>query len=122
MKDTNKLLPKDFQYFQSETDEPIHLWFELSYAQYLTIPRSVLQSMPLGWQKRFVKCLEELDELIDWRPKEGRYWVQLKDGKGRYVNDEFQDYERGRRVILLNSEQKAQECDATEADSSNADG
>lgn len=44
------------------TNEPIHEWFELSYAQYLTIPRSVLQSMPQEWQDRFVKCLEELKE------------------------------------------------------------
>jgi len=77
----------------------IHNWFELSYAQYLTIPRSVLQSMPTEWQERFVKCLEELDEKIDWRPKEGRYWVKLKDANGRYVKDDLMDYERGRRKI-----------------------
>lgn len=80
-------------------DEPIHLWFGLSYAQYLTIPRSVLQSMPPEWQARFVACLEELENTIDWRPKEGRYWVQLKDGKGQYVHDPLMDYDRGRRYI-----------------------
>ncbi len=80
-------------------EDPIHLWFELSYAQYLTVPRSVLQSMPHEWQERFVKCLEELDEKIDWRPEEGRYWVQLKDSKGRYVHDTLMDYQRGRRKI-----------------------
>lgn len=80
-------------------DEPIHEWFELSYAQYLTVPRSVLQSMSKEWQDRFVKCLEELDEKIDWRPREGRYWVKLKDDKGRYVSDPLMDYERGRRRI-----------------------
>lgn len=77
----------------------IHTWFGLSYAQYLTIPRSVLQSMPDEWQDRFVTCLEELDQAIDWRPRSGRYWVQLKDGKGRYVEDEFMDYQRGRRRV-----------------------
>lgn len=77
----------------------IHNWFELSYAQYLTIPRSVLQSMPDEWQQRFVKCLEELDETIDWRPKSGRYWVKLKDDDGKYVHDDLMDYERGRRKI-----------------------
>lgn len=80
-------------------DEPIHEWFELSYAQYLTIPRSVLQSMPKEWQDRFVKCLEELDEKIDWRPQEGCYWVKLKDDKGRYMRDPLMDYERGRRRV-----------------------
>ena len=81
------------------TDGPIHHWFELTYAQYLTIPRSVLQSMPDEWQDRFVRCLEELDATIDWRPPEGRYWVQLKDRKGRYIHDPLMDYERGRRRV-----------------------
>jgi len=79
----------------------IHNWFELSYTQYLTIPRTALQSMPDGWQRRFVKCLEELDESIDWRPESGRYWVQLKDHRGRYVNDPLMDYQRGRRRLEL---------------------
>lgn len=79
--------------------EPIHQWFELSYAQYLTIPRSVLQSMPAAWQARFVACLEELDATIDWRPPRGRYWVQLKNNEGRYQVDPLMDYERGRRRI-----------------------
>lgn len=58
----------------------IHLWFELSHANYLTIPRSVLESMPLAWQYNFTKLLDELDATIDWRPKEGRrYFVTLED-------------------------------------------
>lgn len=80
-------------------DEPIHEWFELSYAQYLTVPRSVLQSMPKEWQDRFVKCLVELDKKIDWRPREGRYWVKLKDDKGINIHDSLMDYERGRRRV-----------------------
>jgi hypothetical protein len=80
-------------------DGAIHLWFELSYAQYLTIPRTALQSMPHEWQERFVKCLEELDEAIDWRPKRGQYFVMLKDGRMRYMNDPLMDYERGRRRL-----------------------
>ena len=79
--------------------DAIHHWFDLSYTQYLTIPRSALQSMPNEWQSEFVALLEELDEAIDWRPKEGRYWVQLKDKRGRYVADPLMDYERGRRRL-----------------------
>jgi hypothetical protein len=78
---------------------PVHHWFELSYAQYLTIPRSVLQSMPIEWQQRFVDCLNQLDDAIDWRPIEGRYWVELRDGKGRIAHDSLRDYERGRRKV-----------------------
>jgi hypothetical protein len=84
----------------------IHAWFELTYAQYLTIPRSVLQSMPAEWQERFVRCLEELDEAIDWRPEEGRYWVRLKDARGRFVEDPLMDYARGRRVIPMRGERE----------------
>lgn len=79
----------------------IHEWFSLSYAQYLTVPRSALQSMPDEWQEKFVKLLEELDEKIDWRPKEGNYWVKLKDRKGRYSHDPLMDYERGRRRLKI---------------------
>lgn len=77
----------------------IHDWFELTYAQYLTIPRSVLQSMPAEWQDKFVRLLDQLDNTIDWRPNKGRYWVMLKDGKGRYLHDPLMDYERGRRFV-----------------------
>jgi hypothetical protein len=95
------------------SDEPIHEWFELSYAQYLTIPRSALQSMHESWQARFVQCLNELDELIDWRPNRGRYRVVLseiveefdeEEGRdisqwGDEIEDPLQDYERGRRRL-----------------------
>lgn len=73
-------------------EDPLDEWFELSYAQYLTIPRSVLQSMPAEWKERFAKCLTQLDEMIDWRPSEGRYWVELRDGKGRIARDPFKEY------------------------------
>lgn len=68
---------------------------------FMTIPRSVLQSMPGEWQSKFVGLLRELDRTIDWRPEEGQYWVQLKDDRGRYVDDPLMDYERGRRRVPL---------------------
>ena len=85
-------------------DAPIHTWFGLSYAQYLSIPRSALQTMPSEWQERFTQCLEELDESIDWRPAEGRYWVQLKNDKGQFIHDPLQDYQKGRRRLPLRGE------------------
>lgn len=41
--------------------ESIGAWFGLSYANYLVVPRTVLQSMPDEWQERFVACLQEID-------------------------------------------------------------
>lgn len=92
------------KWFQESDDSPIHMWFELTYAQYLTIPRSVLQSMSSSWQGEFVRLLEELDETIDWLPKEGRYWVTLKGDKGKEFYDEYGNYDRGRRQVPLRSE------------------
>ena len=80
----------------------VHDWFELSYAQYLTVPRSALQSMPEPWQERLVALLDELDDSVDWRPEAGSYWVTLRDGAGRFVSierDPLMDYDRGRRVV-----------------------
>lgn len=95
----NHLLALSKRLEQPSPTDDVHNWFELSYAQYLTVPRSVLQSMPSEWQRKFVALLEEMDETIDWRPKEGRYWVRLKDSKGRYVADPLMDYEHGRRLV-----------------------
>lgn len=78
----------------------ISTFFELSYAQYLTIPRSIMQAMPVGWQYRMVSCLDELDETFQWRPKEGRYWVCLKDGRGRYAEDPLIEYRRPNRGYI----------------------
>lgn len=44
----------------STGSEPIHTWMGLSYSNYLVLQRTLLQSMPAGWQQRFVACLEEL--------------------------------------------------------------
>lgn len=75
------------------TKRHMHDWFELTYAQYLTVPRSLLQAMPEEWQAKFVALLEEFEgQFPDWRPTEGRYWVTLKDRKGRFTRDPFADY------------------------------
>lgn len=97
-------LRRALQHDEAVTPEPIHEWFELTYAQYLTIPRSALQSMPTEWQRRFVDCLDELDARIDWRPSGGlQYWVQLRDtATGAFVpisRDPLMDYARGRRRV-----------------------
>ena len=76
----------------------IHDWFGLTYASYLVLPRSVLQSMPDEWQERFVEMLEELDAAGVECPI---YRVSAVDEKGKFVSDPYRDYERGRRKIHL---------------------
>ena len=84
-------------------DGAIHGWFELTYANYLVLPRSILQSAPLEWQERFVKCLEGLENLFGTVPEEGTYNVQIRDKNGRFVHDPLSNYERGRRRIPRNT-------------------
>lgn len=81
-------------------DTPVHDWFELSYAQYLTVPRSIMEAMPVEWQRRMVQCLEELDETFDWRPEEGRYWCRLRDANGRFIDDPLMHYRRPDRAYI----------------------
>lgn len=76
-------------------ESPINEWFELSHAQFLTVPRLVMENMPLEWQLKMKALLEELDETFDWRPKEGRYWVKLKDAQGHYCPAPLGDYRHG---------------------------
>lgn len=76
-------------------DQDIHAWFELSYAHFLTIPRSVMQEMPADWQHRMAECLEELDATYDWRPKDGSYWVTLRRYDGRYDSAPLSNYRHG---------------------------
>lgn len=91
--------------------DDLHLWWGLSYAQYLTIPRTVMQSMPDEWQGKMAAMLRELDEAIDWRPDNACYFVTLnrleyddeqdRREKGAEIEDPLADYERGRRRLLL---------------------
>jgi hypothetical protein len=89
-------------------DGPIHEWFELTYASYLTLPRSVLQSMPIEWQERFVACLRELGEefdYLDWP----RYTVSARTSDGRFRRDPIPNYWRGRTRLRRASAQKMRE-------------
>lgn len=80
--------------------EAIHLWFGLSYASYLTIPRSILQSMPDEWQKKFVELLDELDEKVTEEKLElPKYTVSARDARGYFIFDDHRRYDRGRRRL-----------------------
>jgi hypothetical protein len=80
-------------------EDHVHLWFGLTYASYLTLPRSVLQSMPDEWQERFVAMLRELDEAyghLDWPA----YRVSAVDrSTGKFIRDPIPPYCRGRTYI-----------------------
>lgn len=92
----------------SDSIEPVHMLFNLSYAHYLVLARSGIQSMPPEWQKRFVQCVEEYFDVVEEYkylklPDGLNYNVTLKDGHNRFVSinkDPLCDYERGRRDVF----------------------
>lgn len=92
-------LPEHWEEKQDLSIPDMSQWFELSYAQYLTIPRLVIEAMPLEWQHKMAALLTEMDESFDWRPKGGRYWVKLKDSRGRFCSAPLADYRRGHEEI-----------------------
>lgn len=78
--------------------DDVHAWFGLSYASYLCVNRSLLQSMPPNWQHAFVKLM---DELWAYFPdvREPRYTVHARDDRGRFIRDPIPNYNRGRTLI-----------------------
>lgn len=75
-----------------DENEPIHAWFGLTYAKYLVLPRSILQSMPIAWQRDFVKLLEQLDtNCINMGIETPDYSVSAKKD-GKFVRDPYRDY------------------------------
>lgn len=85
-------------------DEAIHTWFELSYANWLTLPRLLMQSMSKHWQNRMVGLLEELDNEFDWRPTNGYYHVGFRTHEGKFGKPDIEipHYRRGSVKHLRN--------------------
>lgn len=87
------------------TDEPIHEYFELSYASYLVLPRSILQSMPKKWQRKTVTLLRELEsecrvQGIEWPVGGESIAVNLRGRDGKFKRDFYCSYRRGHRNVF----------------------
>ncbi len=92
-----------------DASEPIHDFFGLSYASYLVLPRTLLQSCSRETQVALVAALERVREEECANRRE--YWpdndqcdaeivVKLKDSAtGRFIKDDLADYQRGRRRL-----------------------
>lgn len=59
--------------------EAIHLHFGLSYANYLVLPRTLLQSMDDRWQTEFVALLDQLCEAFRHVPQADAYKVEAAE-------------------------------------------
>lgn len=88
-----------------EPREAIHNYFSLSYANWLCLPRTLLQSMPDEWQAQFVALVEAYDE--HWRDLPGdylpsRYTVMPVGARGRFESWDcyrLPHYSRGRTRV-----------------------
>ena len=85
--------------FNEEYRESIHHWFGLTYANYLVLERTLLQSMPEPWQKRFVECLSELRRAYAHIDFADEFLVQARDARGQFTADPVPKYNRGRTYI-----------------------
>jgi hypothetical protein len=65
--------------------DAIHKHFGLSYANYLVLPRTLLQSMPQEWQAKFVALLKTLEEAFAHVPQADVYDVTA--GKENLLRD-----------------------------------
>lgn len=80
--------------------DAVHGWFGLSYANYMVLHRTLLQSMPDEWQERFVACMSELDAAFRHVEQPVLYQVTARGCEtGRYVRDSVPHYNRGREYI-----------------------
>jgi hypothetical protein len=82
-----------------EDNEPVHLWFGLTYANYLVLHRSLMQSMPVEWQRRMVRCLAEFEDAFRHIERAEQYEVRVRGADGRYRPDPVPHYNRGRTHV-----------------------
>jgi hypothetical protein len=57
----------------------IHTWFGLTYSNYLVLPRTLLQSMPDAWQRRFTGLLGEIGDAFAEVPQAQAYKVEAAE-------------------------------------------
>lgn len=88
-------MPPESREAPDHGERDVHAWFGLTYANYLVVPRSVLQSMPEDWQHRFTSLMNEVDESfghLDWPD----YRVLAVGANGKFRRDPIPHYNRGR--------------------------
>lgn len=73
----------------------LHLWFGLSYAAFLVMPRVAMMQMPKEWQESMAELLNQYDETIDtsaFGVKGCRVQALNSEGKLMKMPDELLNY------------------------------
>jgi hypothetical protein len=74
-------------------EDPIHLWFSLSYSSYFVMPRAAMQAMPIEWQEKFIELMDEAEETGMETPS---YHVLRADPEYTYV-EKYDSEDEGSR-------------------------
>ncbi|EFL6449049.1 hypothetical protein AAS80_003021 [Escherichia coli] len=75
----------------------LHLWWGLSYASFLVMPRVAMQLMPEEWQEKMAELLNQYDETINtdaFGVKGCRVQAIGENGKLMKMPDEWKNYRR----------------------------
>lgn len=83
-------------------EDPVHLWFGLTYANYLVVQRSVMCAMPYEWQQKMVALLDEMYETIDAEKIPQQFRVNSVNAKGKFVKDPFSNYRHPEPIPMRN--------------------
>lgn len=112
---------------------PLWNWFSLSYAGYVVIPRIIGCDMPVEWQERLVKLMDELDEfarekgvedcLADFsvlmRKPNGRMWAGVwTPYRHRNLADVRADMDSENTLDEMRAKEKAAKREASHAQQS----
>lgn len=73
-------------------ESPIHVWFELSYSSYLVLHRSLMEGMPMTWQRMMVQLLNEIEETYDTSKIPGDFWIRAKGKNNKFIPDPYKEY------------------------------
>lgn len=78
----------------------LQCWFELSYASWLTLPRVLMEAMPVEWQDRMAALLNEYREAFPNQPDIGTRVQVTRDGKLIPTPDWLINYRRPNRAEI----------------------
>jgi hypothetical protein len=87
---------------QRYESEKLQLWFGLSYASFLTLPRVLLEAMPFEWQDRMADLLNEYNEAFPNQPDIGTRVQVTQDGKLIRTPEWLINYRRPNREAIDN--------------------
>lgn len=83
----------------------IHQAFGLTYASFLVVPRTFLMDMPIEWQNKFTKLMEEYNDSINDLSPDYEYNLSVtfkKNGKFTKTPEVFTNYKHPKHMDVCN--------------------